>query len=364
MSKKKSGGLLVGIILIIIGSIFLVKNEGNNVKNIKIVDEIKKNAIAVTSDTIDQANDGKLVATSGTIVVEDESVIDYAFNIAYKTPILKRNVEVYEWEEEKNTDDDNNTTYTYNKVWSSEINDSSKFNDGTYSNPTFKSLDDEIYIANNVRVGLFYLSVSQKQSLSASKTLNLSNQTIEMYGYKIVDNYITNSEDFSNPQIGDIRIYYTYNDYSNASVLAKQISNTFDNYVSNSGKVINRVFEGNLTLNEMISRIQDENNIMKWIARVVGAFIIITGYLSLLSGLKKLSEVIPFIGKIVSKVLSLIGTLIGIIQSLIIIVISWFAYRPILSIVLLIIIAVLIVIIVILVNKSKEKQVTVNENIN
>lgn len=357
MNKKKSGGLLVGIILIILGSVLLIYNEKNNVKNIKTVKEIEKVAITIPSDKVDTSNEGRLVALNGDFIVEDEKVEDYNFGVDIKSALLKRKVEVYQWKEEEDTSN-NTTTYSYKKEWSDSIIDSSNFNDSNHQNPSQKAYEDELYPANTVRVGEFYLSYEQKKALSTSNNLSLSNidTTKIPYGYKIVGNYITNSENPDSPQIGDVRVSFTYNNYTSASVLARQTSNTFTDYISEAGKTVNRVFDGKLTLSQMVSKIQTENNTLKWLLRLGGAFIIIMGYLALFSGLNRLLEYIPILGKIASGIINFIAFLLGLIQSLLIIIIAWFVYRPLLSIILLVIVVALIVMIITISKKNKKND--------
>ena len=199
----------------------------------------------------------------------------------------------------------------------------------------------EKYTSKNVKVGSFSLSSTQIDSLDTNKNVTLEGME-GIYlrsGYNIKNNYITNSVDFENPQIGDFRIKYTYNDYKDASVLAVQSGNSFTGFTSKAGKTINRVFEGKLNGNEMILKIEDENNTLKWILRVVGGLVIIFGYMALVSGLNRLLEYIPLIGKVASSMISLIAAIVGIIHALVIIIIAWFRYRPVLSIVLIVVIS-------------------------
>ena len=120
-------GILGGFVFILIGIGVLWWNEGNNVKNIKTTAEMEKIVIDVSSETIDKNNEGKLIATKGKLL-NQETMNDETFKVSIKTPKLVRTVEVYQWEEEENTDENDNKTYSYNKVWSSSLIDSSKFN--------------------------------------------------------------------------------------------------------------------------------------------------------------------------------------------------------------------------------------------
>ena len=57
-------GILGGFILIVIGVILLWWNEGNNVRNIKTIEEARGALVNVSSDKVDSANEGKLVSTN------------------------------------------------------------------------------------------------------------------------------------------------------------------------------------------------------------------------------------------------------------------------------------------------------------
>ena len=53
-SNKKGGlltGVLAGLLMVIIGTVLLWWNEGNNVRNIKTTDEIEKTVVDISPDT-------------------------------------------------------------------------------------------------------------------------------------------------------------------------------------------------------------------------------------------------------------------------------------------------------------------------
>ena len=345
MKNKKSGGFLAGILFIIIGSVLLVFNEKNNVKNIKTVDELNKIAINVSSENIDSKNDGKLVGTNGKMDVSDDLLVDSLFNVSKKTAKLSRIVEVYQWDEEESNENDI-TTYKYSKKWSSDIIDSSKFNDSkSYENPTYKQYENQDIYASSVNIGKFLLSNSEIESLLTPKDYNLEgvNEIYLPKDYYISGNYITTCKDINNPKVGDLRISYKYNNYENASVLAVQSGNSFTPFISKAGKTIDRVFDGKLSASQMINKIENENNMLKWGLRILGVILVMAGYGALISGLNRLLNHIPILGKIASGLISFVAAAIGLIHSLIIIIIAWFRYRPVLSLVLITIIVILLI---------------------
>ena len=103
--KKKAAGPLAGILMIVIGIIVLWNNEGNNVRNIKTIEEARGALVNVSSDKIDSANEGKLVSTNGKMEIADEYLIDSTFNVqSPKTAKLVRVVEMLQWVEKEHED--------------------------------------------------------------------------------------------------------------------------------------------------------------------------------------------------------------------------------------------------------------------
>lgn len=338
-SIKGIGG---GFIAILIGIVLLWWNEGNNVKNIKTTNEISNNYIDVTSEIIDSKNEGKLIATNGRLTNEEE-LYDSVFDVKVKTPVLKRVVEIYEWKEESETDEDGDERYTYSKVWESTLIDSQSFNNSRYSNPTTMPYNTETYYSEKVNVGAFLLTREQLNNLSTNGVFNEYNsEKIEELNYKIYGNYITNSEDINNPQIGDIRISFVYNNSTEISVLAVQSGNTFKDYVSSSGKIINSVVEGIHSGEEMINIIKSQNNALKWILRLGGFLFIFAGIATILKPISAVTSVIPVLGYIVGSAVGLIAFVLGLSISLFVISIAWLIFRPLIGISLLIVTSILV----------------------
>ena len=331
--KDSFGGVIVGILLLIGGTCLLWWNEGNNVKNIATTNEVEKTAIEIKSDSAKKENEGKLVVVSDKMKVLDEELKDEIFDISTKTPKLKRLVEIYQWEENEHTDEDGNTSYTYEKKWSEELIDSSNFSKKGHENPTSVAISSESFLAKDVKLGDFALSSKQIDMLSTNAKLNVSDFE-DQEAYKYQNEYVTTSEDLNKPEIGDIRISWLYNDWVETTALAIQKGDSFADYVSKSGKTVNRVEKGTLTLNQIIEKMKKENKFMKWLFRGIGALLIVLGYISILKPLSTLASFVPILGGIVGGVLGLLGFLIGLVHSLIIIVIAWFRFRPILSIIL------------------------------
>ena len=339
MNGNKKGGLfagvLVGLLMVIIGTVLLWWNEGNNVRNIKTTDEIEKTVVEITPDDDPAEFAGQLVAVGGKFIVEDVSLSDTTFGVEKHTAVLSRVVEVYQWEEDSDTDSDGNTTYHYDKVWHEGLIDSSDFHSSGHDNPTSVAYESGAEFAENVALGKFHLSSSQIKQMEAEKSIAASDAKKVPENYSVVGNYVTNSADLDKPQIGDVRISWKYNDWKEVSTISQVSGTTFVSWTSAVGKKVNWVTEGTKTSAEMIEDMRTQDKIMKWIFRLLGFMLIFIGYMSFISPLTKLIGYIPFLGNVVNFMFGLTIFLLSLIQSLLVIIIAWFRFRPLLSICLL-----------------------------
>ena len=355
------GGIILGILMLIGGTVLLWWNEGNNVKNINAVKEVKQNVVTVSSDKVDSSNEGKLVLTSGKLSNNGEELKDDVFGVAANSSILKRNVEVYVWVEHESTSD-NTTTYSYEKKWSDDLVDSSNFHESGHTNPTSLAVDDKEYTAAKVSVGAFNLSENQKTMLSADVKHSIEEDNLDLTdSYRISDGYVTTATNLSTPEVGDIRITWTYNDWSDTTILGVQKGDSFADYVSKDGKKINRVEKGVLTAEELILKMESENKMMKWLFRGLGALIIILGYASILSPISRLTSFIPIVGGVVGGIVGIISFLVGLVHSLLVIIVAWFRYRPLLAIILLVVVVALVIALITILSKNKKKSTPVTE---
>ena len=354
--KNSFGGVIGGIILLIAGTCLLWWNEGNNVKNIATTNEVETTAIEIKSDKVEASNDDKLVVVSDNLNVIDEEIADTEFGVALKTAKLQRKVEVYQWEEDSSTDDDGDTTYSYHKEWHEGLIDSGNFHNKSHVNPTSVDYHSESYQANEVKLGAFNLSTKQIGMLSTNAKYNPSSLKLKE-GYTYQGDYITSAKDLNKPEIGDIRISWSYNDWKEVTILAVQKGTTFTDFVSKNGKKVNRVEKGTLTIEGIVANMRSENNMMKWIFRGIGALLIVFGYISILGPISTLASFVPILGGLVGGLLSLVGFLVGIVHSLIIIILAWFRFRPVLSVVLIAVVVALIFSIRKLVKSKKAPEV-------
>ena len=352
--KKNSMNPLAGLLFIIIGIGLLWWNEGNDVKNIKTIEEARSILVNVSSDKVDSANEGKLVSTNGKLEVADEFLLDSTFNLqSPKTAKLVRVVEMLQWVEVENEDSNGYVTYSYKKQWLTHLEDSSSFSDSNRVNPSTMPYENVAFYANNVSLGAFTLSEEQKAMLSTTASIPLSDTVSIPSGYYKSGNYISNVSDLAQADVGTVRISFIYNNDKEISVLGKQSGNTFTNYTSEQGKTLFRVESGILTGEEIITVQEQENNFFKWVYRFMGIIFNMAGFAALLSPIALLVKWIPLLGNGIAEFIKGIGALVGLAVSLVVIAIAWIFFRPLIGILLLAGVALIVVAIAMLIKKSR-----------
>lgn len=331
MKNKKGSGILGGLVILVLGIGLLWYNEGRTVKAARGIIQAEKEFKEVSSTKIDSKNDGKLVATSGKLVLPEEETTDSTFGVSAKTAKLLRKVETYQWKESCSTDDNDKETCTYKKEWDDDLTDSSEFKEAGHDNPTSSKYEERIFIADPVKVNEFELNSDQIKKLSAGEKIVDIKDIDEQTGLHKEGYYYTDVKE-NTPEIGNVRISFYYNNYKTVSVLAVQSDNSFTTYVSKTGYKINEVVEGKHSGKEILQNLSDSNKTWKWILRIAGTFLVIAGLGSLVSPLQRLANYIPIVGTIFGWISGLAVFFVGLAISLIVIAIAWFRYRPIMSI--------------------------------
>ncbi len=325
--------ILFGIILIIAGIILIFWNEQNNVKNIATVDELRKVVVEVNNTSIDVSNDNQLVNVSGKLQNLDY-LTDSQFGVNILSAKLKRSVEMYQWVESCTTDSKDQKTCSYSKEWKSSIMDSEHY-PSDYKNPKDMPYQSYTSVSKNAKLGDFNISSEQLAYLYADTKYN--DFSYLPSGYTQFGNYVTNSSDINNPKIGDIRIEFTYVADENVTVLAKQKGNEFVDYITKKGKNIFSISSGTKSSQEIIQKIENSNNTLKWILRVLSMILELFGFILLFSLITTISSYVPVLGSLVGGVTFVIAFLLSTIVTLVCTAIAWFVSRPMLSIILLLI---------------------------
>lgn len=212
-----------------------------------------ENTINLKENIAKKENNGKLVFLVGYLNYDGNKLHDELLDIYVKTPRMLRYVETYQWIEREEKDKNGKIYYKYEKIWSSDIIDSSKFHNKDYKNPTKKYAENKWFEQEKIKIDDFELSKDVFYEIQSVMKYKFDKNTNLPDGFKINKEYITNSENTKNPNIGDTRIIYFYSDWTLVSVLAKQNDNKLEKYQTYNKEKLITVLPGKKDLNEIIN---------------------------------------------------------------------------------------------------------------
>lgn len=360
-------GVIAGIVLVFVAIWFLWGNEGRAVKTERSLTEGAGLAVTVPSTAVSPGNEGKLVHTTGTLVIA-EPLTDPDFAITAAGVRLTRNVEMYQWVEnsEETTrtklggGTETVTTYTYAKEWKSGRVDSSGFKEQGHDNPEAAVQGTDI-MAPSGTLGAFTAGENVLSQLGDAQAVPITQeqgaaiqQAIGDRPMTISGNQITLGESATAPAVGDLRISYTVVPAGPISVVGAQTGDTFSQFQTKAGDALLMVARGTQTAAAMFKTAQDNNRTMTWIIRVAGIVGLMIGFGLIMAPIGVLADVIPFLGSIARLGTGIIGFVLAILIGFLTIAIAWFAVRPVLSIIL-IVIALAVVVGFSVLGKKKDK---------
>jgi Transmembrane protein 43 len=336
-------GVLFGLLMIVVSFPVLFLNEGRAVKTRKTLDEGSKSVVAVSAETVDAKNDGKLVYLTGDAVVEGV-LADPDFTISAAAVNLRRKVEMFQWKENEKTEtkkklgggEEQVTTYSYEKVWSDRAIDSSGFfKKQGYENPE-PALEGKAWSADPVMVGAFKLPPGLVGKID--NYTQVGNPAVELpeeiagkkAHYGNGGFYLGESPEA--PAIGDLRVSHEAAMPGTVSVIAKQASGSFEPFVAKAGGTIEMLETGLVSADAMFTAAHQANKFMTWILRLVGFILMLVGFSLLFRPLSVLADVVPMIGNIVGAGTGFIAFLLSLPLSLLVISVAWIFYRPLIGI--------------------------------
>ena len=334
-------GILVGILLLIAGVTLLWWNEGRAVLTAEGLTEGAGLVISVPADSIDPANEGKLVHTSGEALTSDE-LIDPNFSyMRVKALLLRRSVEMYQWRENKQSKEvtevgggkKTETTYSYDKVWSSTLNSSSNFYERSgHENPSAMPYGALTLTARDAKLGAFHLPQGMLGGLDAAQPLGAPDSAPVSGKQKIVNGQIYMGDNPDTPAVGDIRISYAYAPEQEITVVAGQRGGSFTAFpVKNGQRNIQMLRPGLHDAAYMFNAALEENSMLTWLLRAGGLIALFIGFNLFLRPLAVFGDVLPLLGSVLSAGIGIIALCLALFCGLLVIGAAWFFYRPLLG---------------------------------
>jgi len=360
--KDALAGIIIGPIVIIASIYFLGWNEGRSATTIQALQRAKKDVVPVSPKKIDPSFDGKLVYTTGPAETS-EVLEDSAFNISRNALVLRRNAEMYQWQESEESKTQKNlggsetttTTYSYSPVWSSTLINSTDFKQPAgHQNPSQLKVASATFVAQNAKVGQLRLDTSLLRSLEDAEdiAISTSQRSPAFPEARPFQGWFYLGANADQPQIGDVRVNFSQIPPQAVSVVGAQLGDSLTGYTDPNGYLISLIRTGTHSATELLDSALMENSITTWLMRLGGLLFLFIGFALPMKILSVLADVVPFIGNIVGLGTGLLAFSLAAVTWSITIAIAWFANRPIHAIILLALISAAIA----LLYRRKSKQ--------
>lgn len=344
-------GMLIGFALLIGSVVLLFWNEGRAVATAKSLREGAATVIDVPSDNIIPANDSKLIHVTGDTAVA-EPLEDPLFNISESALRLRRNIQVYEWKEKKESKSrdkvgggkETTTTYSYEKVWSPDLIKSSSFKSPEdHHNPAKLEIPRKEFIAKNATLGQFKLTSAIIGKVPGDESMDATEEQLSKVSedfqskLKIDGDRFYLGADPANPEIGDEKISFSVLRPGTVSVIAAQTKQSFAPYVTKNEREIELVEAGSVSAPQMFAHAQAANRTLTWILRAVGFGAMFFAGMLMLGPLSAFARILPFLGSLVEIGFAIVAFLLSAIVSLLVIAMAWMFYRPLWAAILLVV---------------------------
>ncbi|KAL7986141.1 hypothetical protein Chor_011307, partial [Crotalus horridus] len=344
--SETSGGMLVGLATFALSFYILFTNEGRTLKTASSLAEGLSLVVSLDNiQIISHENDKKLVHLSG-ILRTSKPLYDPSYGLSIRAVKLKRQVEMYQWVEyeeskeyEENGKVNKETKYSYNTEWKSEVVNSRNFDrEIGHKNPSAMAVESFTAIASDVQVGKFFLSRGLIEKINNFKQMSLSKLEDPHADVIRSGDYFFHSENPRRPEVGDLRVSFSYAGLSEdlsrtgppdmVTIVARQQEDHLVPYQTKSGDVLNILYPGELTAEEVFQKEHESNSMKTWGLRAAG-------WLSMFLGISLMTRIIytlvdwfPVVRDLVDIGLKGFAFCLATCLSLLTISVGWFFYRP------------------------------------
>jgi Transmembrane protein 43 len=330
-------GILIGLLLFLGSFVLIYINEGRT-----DISKIAQKAVSIESSAVSAEHQDELVVTTGDVMAASQ--IGDVFLKDGDYVYLRRVVESYAWEEDKETDNDTDiTTYTYKKVWTSSPDDSSKFNQTAEHVNIMPSIESQSFVADDAKVGVYEVDLD-KMTLPGLEKITLSNENVILGGRALEEGeeYFEDINDIpaelsgeyiykgfgtvEASAIGDVRVsYMALNSGEEMTVFGVLKDSAIKTYVDGDKNKLYRGFLG--TAEEAVAQMSDEHDTSIWLLRVLGFVLMWMGLGMILAPISAVLDFVPLIGSLSKSLIGIVTFIIAGILTVVTIMISMIAHN-------------------------------------
>ena len=354
-------GIVSGLLLFVAATALLWWNEGRAVKTSKMLKSAESVCVDVADvSAVDPGLNGQMIHATA-VAKTDETVADPDYGVSVNAIRLAREVEYYQWVEHSQSQTKDKlgggqetvTTYTYSREWVGDPVNSANFHDPNYqgSNSVRLTVQDKVVSAAKVDFGGYVLPPALANAIPADTPVQLPAELANGTDTYVSGNVVYYGENPSSPAVGDVRVTFMQADGGEASILAQVTGNTFEAFKHKNGKSLMTLRMGNHSMASMFESEKAANKMLLWVIRILGILFVIAALRMTFSILVTILKVLPPLAKVGEVGVNLVTFIVGLAWSLIIILIAWVMWRPVLAVALAVVVCLLVAY---LVSKSKK----------
>lgn len=349
---QTAGGTVVGVGLFFLSIYVLFTNEGRALQTASSLDEgLSQVVLLGPYSSLDLQNNNRLVHLSAQLRTS-QPLHDPNYRVEVQAVKLKRQVEMYQWVEYRESKDyqedgetKTETTYTYNTEWKSELINSRNFDKEIgHQNPSAMAVESVIVVAPEVAVGPFLLSKGLVEQINNFQTLSLRDFnafTLDPF-LSIDDDYFYHTQYPRRPEVGDVRVRFSFAGLSGetsrlgppqtVSIVAMQRGEQLMPFKTRSGDTLEILYLEELSAEEVFQKEHQSNSMKTWALRAAGWALMFLSIQLTMRIIHTLVDWVPVLRELVSVGLKIFALCVSCSLSLLTIGAGWLFYRPLVAV--------------------------------
>ena len=332
--KGVLGGALFGLACIAVALGLQFWNEGRAMRRTQVLD-----AASAQVQPLAQAGEGGLAHVSAAASAS-APVADPDFGVSTQGLALRREVEMFQWVEKRETRTERRADgstrqveeYRYERRWSEDHQDSSRFEERSgHENPPPPPFRSQRFSASEVRVDGRVLDARIASEIGGWEPLPASTEALPpnlAASLRLFDGWLYSGENFASPQVGDLRIRFARIPEGEVSLIAAAAPGRLAPAKLRSDEAFFLIERGQHTPEALIESARSGNSALAWGLRAGGFALLWMGFGLLLRPLVALAEWVPLLGRLVGGAAAAVSFAFAALFSLIAIGSGWLWYRP------------------------------------
>ncbi|XP_031143419.1 transmembrane protein 43 [Sander lucioperca] len=342
---ETAGGTVVGVGLFFLSIYVLFTNEGRALQTASSLDEGLSQVVSLGPfSSLDLQNNNRLVHLSARLRTS-QPLHDPNYRVVVQAVKLKRQVEMYQWVEYRESKDyqedgetKTETTYSYNTEWKSELVNSRHFDlEMGHQNPSAMAVESVTVVAPEVGVGPFSLSKGLVGQINNFQTLSLRDFSFDPF-LSIDDDYFYHTQNPRRPEVGDVRVRFSFAGLSGetsplgpaqtVSIVAMQRGEQLMPFKTKSGDTLEILYLEELSAEEVFEKELQYNSMKTWALRAAGWALMCLSIQLTMRIIYTLVDWVPILRELVSVGLKIFALCVSCSLSLLTIGAGWLFYRP------------------------------------